>query len=770
MNKTAKRAIFTAFALSLTVGSLPVFAKPDMSTKEAGSLSIEAEQGLSLRSAGLVKKLSQFDSSSKLVIIQLEGPVEEEWKEQMEDMGVELGDYIPDFAFIARLHNQNDRKKLTKLSFVKRVTPFQPAYKLSPELAKNIGSKKQQKLAVIGFDSDEDATRLVKRIAPKAENIERTNVKHMATLSASGNDVSKLIESDDVIAVVPVGERHYSNDVAAGIIHSDTLKSTGYTGKNQIVGVADSGLDTGNIHNIHPDFVGRIKNLIAVGREDNNDSSDPDGHGTHVAGSIVGTGKASNGKITGMAPDAMLVFHAMDDENQNLQGDLYEMWDEAYQQGARIHSDSWGASDYGAYDYSSYEADKFLWEHKDMTALIAAGNDGKSGDETVGSPATAKNVISVGASENNRPEWSTLPEWSKLPMWRTIADNPDEIAWFSSRGPTIDGRIKPDIVAPGTAILSTRSSLAPDKSFDLNFNSYYAFMSGTSMATPVLAGGTAQVRQYLQENGVNDPSSALIKSMLLTGADDLGLYLKDQGFGRANLVNAIHTTFVDETKGLQTKGTASYSVDVSDSGKPFALTLSWTDYPSSVITGRALVNDLNLVVTAPNGKVYNGNDFIGPSTSDQVDNLNNVEQVYVKNPIKGKWTVKVIGYNVPKGPQPYAIATNGKLANAASPGVKMETKKGTVTATTESDNPSYIDYTISIKKKGPFKATLNWEGDGELSVSLKNRRGKDLVKSVPSDKPETIEFNVTTMATYIIRVSADKGTGNFTLTYSYPNK
>lgn len=756
MKNVAKRAIFTALALSLTVGSLPVFAKSDRPTREAGSLSIEAKKGLSLRSSGLVKKLSEIDNSSKLVIIQLKGPVEQEWKEKLEDLGVELGDYIPDFAFVAKLQDQDDRKKLAKLSFVKKVTSFQPAYKLAPELAENLNSQTQQKIAVVGFNSREEATRLVKKVAPKAENVERTTSKHMATLSASGNEIEKLLESDDIIAIVPVGKRHYANDVAAGIIHSDTLKGTGYTGKNQIVGVADTGLDSGNLSNIHPDFVGRIKKLIAVGRYDTNDSSDLGGHGTHVAGSIVGTGKASNGKITGMAPDAKLVFHSMDDENQELQGDLYEMWDEAYKQAARIHSDSWGVSGSGVYGYDSYEADSFLWEHKDMTALVSAGNEGKKGKQTVGSPGSSKNVITVGASESLRFDAS-------------IADNMNEVASFSSQGPTSDGRIKPDIVSPGTAILSARSSLAPDDSFDLNYDQYYAFMSGTSMATPILAGGTAQIRQYLQDNGVKNPSGALIKSMLLTGADDLGLYLIEQGFGRANLVNTIQTSFVDETKGLQTKGTASYFVEVTDTTKPLAVTVAWTDYPSSLIAGRALVNDLNVVVTSPDGHVYNGNDFVGTSPSDDVDNLNNVEQVYIGKPLKGTWTVKVTGYNIPEGPQPYAMATTGKLANSAKPGVKEESKTGTVTTASGSGNKKYIDYTLSVKKKGTIKATLNWEGDGNLSLYLKNSKGKDVAKSVTSNKPESFEFNATSTGTYKIRVNADKGKGNYTLTYSYPS-
>src|SRR5690606_31361767 len=107
--------------------------------------------------------------------------------------------------------------------------------------------------------------------------------------------------------------------------------------------------------------------------------------------------------------------------------------------------------------------------------LYAAGNAGPS-TQTVGSPGTAKNVLTVGATENYRPDIDTQ------------SDNPNTVANFSSRGPTADGRIKPDVVAPGTWILSMRASQAPDNSFWGTFNSDYAFMGGTSMATPLTAG------------------------------------------------------------------------------------------------------------------------------------------------------------------------------------------------------------------------------------------------------------------------------------------
>jgi serine protease AprX len=178
----------------------------------------------------------------------------------------------------------------------------------------------------------------------------------------------------------------------------------------------------------------------------------------------------------------------------------------AYDHGARIHSNSWGGGEAGAYDDQCRQFDDFVWRRKDMCFVIAAGNDGSDADGdgainpgSVTSPGTCKNGITVGACENQRTEFNseTYGRWwpgdfPQPPMHNDpMANNPRQVVAFSSRGPTTDGRTKPDVVAPGTFILSTRSTrLAPN-----NFawgaypaNHAYFHMGGTSMATPLVAG------------------------------------------------------------------------------------------------------------------------------------------------------------------------------------------------------------------------------------------------------------------------------------------
>lgn len=746
-------ALSGTIALSLLVGNLPVVAKKQME-REAKRAQIEAKQDLSLRSYTSSKKLSRSDESSRLVIIQFDGPIEDEWKERIEDLGVQLGDYLPDFAFIAKLEKEKDRDAIKRLSFVKKVLPFQPVYKLAPELRSTLTKRSDVEVAVIGFDKAVDIRKTLNKIGTRGiSSIEtKKGARHVSELRLSGDGIEELLNSDDIIAVLPIPERKIHNDSASRIIHSDILASTGYTGDGQIVGIADTGLDSGDVDRIHPDFVGRVKKLYA--HTNPGDAADHNGHGTHVAGSVVGTGAASDGTYKGMAPDAKLVFHAIATEGDRVGGNLNVFLDEAYGEGARIHSDSWGSDDEGEYSIDSYLFDKFIWDHPDLTALIAAGNSGVYGYETVGSPATAKNVIAVGASENLRPEINE------------DSDNEDDIAYFSSLGPTIDGRFKPDIVAPGTAILSTRSSIAPDDNFMGPFNSYYAYMQGTSMATPILAGGTAQIRQFLVEKGYEKPSGALIKSMIITGADVLDTVFEAQGYGRANLQNAIETGFIDETAGLRTKGKASYAIKVTDRSKPLAITLAWTDYPGSLIAQRALVNDLNLKVIAPSGKKYNGNDFFEEPYNDEVDNVNNVEQVWLTKPETGTYTVTIEGYNIPKGPQPYALSTTGTLVPAD---IKEETKKGTIG--TARGKRKYIDYRISVRKPGTVKLSAEWNSDADVNLHMYDSKSKEVSSATSQDNPEKLEFKATKAGTYKVRVQIKSGdTASYTLSLSYPGK
>ncbi|TKI55216.1 peptidase S8 [Brevibacillus antibioticus] len=741
LRKKWQAALCTTLVLTLSLEGIPVDAKKE--GERRGNIQIEADKGLAL------DKLSSKKRESELVVIQLSGPVREEWKEELENIGVTLGDYIPDYAFIAKIEDEQVRREVKGLSFVEDVMAFTPKSKVSSELRFDGGKRERVEVAVIGFNQRVDMYRAMTEMTEDQDirDIQTPeDAPHISIAKMDQQTIEQVVESDDVIAVVPVPENKLHNDVAATIIHSDKLASTGYTGKGQIVGVADTGLDTGKLQTMHPDFKGQIEKLISLGRPNN--ATDVHGHGTHVAGSIVGTGKASDGQYRGTAPGAKLVFHAIENTKGKLNTDVETILQEAYEEGARIHSNSWGANDKGEYSLSSLLFDRFLWEHPDMTVLIAAGNDGVKGYKTIGSPATAKNVIAVGATENARPSLGKN------------SDKADDVWVSSSRGLTGDGRLKPDIVAPGSAILSTRSSLAPSKNFYKRFNDHYAYMNGTSMATPILAGGVAQIREFLQEKGEKNPSGALIKAMLLTSADNLDKDMREQGFGRANLANAIETNYKDEKVGIRTREKVTYEVNVSDDSKPLAITLAWTDYPAAIVAKRALVNDLNLKVTTPSGEKLNGNDFFEAPYNDEVDNLNNVEQVWITEPKKGTYTVTVEGYNIPKGPQPYALATTGKWQKTDNeeeeeekPAVEQEPfRTGKLTKKQE-----YMDYLIRVNETGDLELSVDWKEDADVDVYVYNIHSKELASATTSNTPEELTVNIEQIGLYKIRVVLTEG-------------
>ena len=337
-------------------------------------------------------------------------------------------------------------------------------------------------------------------------------------------------------------------------------------------------------------------------------------------------------------------------------------------------------------------------------------------------PITIPVACSELNGQNDLLTYSRLGPFVANPIASDLtAGNQEQLAAFSSSGPAYDGRIKPDVVAPGTWVLSGYSSMYQEGYDEPNanpqnysyqwdgwgspLNEHYKYMGGTSMSNPLVAGGAAVVRDFYKKAEQHDASAALVKATLINSAVDMLDETNDghnhnhlpipngrEGWGRVNLENATDGShaFVEETTGLRTGESATYTFNADGAG-PFKVSLVWSDhaatnsqlvlFPGGVIIelfpGPNLVNDLDLVVTPPGGgasDAYKGNNFSGGWTQigGTADRLNNVENVYIQSPTAGIWTVTVSGYNTPFGPQPYALVVDG-VAVAPTPAPTVST-------------------------------------------------------------------------------------------------
>ncbi|MDQ0753925.1 subtilisin family serine protease [Streptomyces africanus] len=308
------------------------------------------------------------------------------------------------------------------------------------------------------------------------------------------------------------GVRKASLDKSAPQIGAPTAWAKGYDGKGVKVAVLDSGLDSG-----HPDLKGQVlatKNFSSAAT-----TADRQGHGTHVASTIAGTGARSGGKYKGVAPGAkLLIGKVLDDKGQGDDAGIIAGMEWAADQGADVVNLSLGGRDTPGVDPMEATVNR-LSQTKGVLFAIAAGNEGEQGFKTVDSPGSAADALTVGA-----------------------VDGHDEVADFSSMGPTADGALKPDVTAPGvdiTAAAAKGSAIA--KEVGENPPGYLT-ISGTSMATPHVAGAAALLKQQHPDWTFRELKAALVGS---TKGSDYTPYA--QGSGRVQIDKAIGQSVFAET-------------------------------------------------------------------------------------------------------------------------------------------------------------------------------------------------------------------------------
>jgi serine protease AprX len=666
-------------------------------------------------------------------IVQFTGPVRPEWKTELTGKGISLNSYLPDDAFIAQIKSPEAWLALNGFPFVRAIVPYETEFRISSELKKLEASAaatvkilvrltdSQELLPFVKVTQDRGISTVIHQITGRMVLLETLpkNIQGLADIEGvewiemyTPIDTMEfdIYETPEERSAKPKGDYTDLTGYETGtkLMGFDQAHARGLTGFGEVIGIADSGLDKGSVTDIQADFRNQILKGYALGMfaEGWQDFS---GHGTHTAGSIVGTGAYSRGLLRGGAFGAKLVMEGMwsplaggglsvPPKFDRVIGMLYK------EHAAAIHSNSWGSRNTeGRYTNLSAAVDEVSWQYPELLVVFAAGNsgvdmnrDGLIDGNSVTAPATAKNCLTVGASKNllmvggvqkKIGELTTLlPDgkiretgkikWGAEPLNSSRhSDNPNGIAAFSGIGPTNDGRIKPEVVAPGTNVLSVRSRVKNASTMWGVYNENYVYSGGTSMATPLTSAAAAVLRQWLKNLGITNPSAALVKALLIHSSKDLypgqfgfgkGQEMErrrpnmNQGFGRVNVAAFLEITknsIVDDPLGLKTGEVKTFKINAV-AGQKVTATLVYTDAPASSGAEVTLVNNLDLSITDSSGMIRYPNHRTSP------DDVNNSEMVEFIPSQSGPLTIAVEAKNIPvgrdgSGAQPYALVMTG---------------------------------------------------------------------------------------------------------------
>ncbi len=652
-------------------------------------------------------------------MLQFIGPIKEAWLTDVQDTGVALVAYIPNNAYVLWGDGEslaNLDELATNTTFIHWMGPYHPFYRLEPTLqhtAHNQAAGTPD--ALIDVTVQLYATATTQHTLDKLMHLGGTvyqhpdNVLHFVNIALQlpASQLATVASWPDVFNVEPWSRPHMLDEIQGQLMANNVVQKDGVVvpeapgyidwlnaqgfptdpERYPIIDIVDSGLDTGNVDYVqHPDFyefgdkakqdrITSIKNCTweSSGR-------DSDGHGTinlGIAGAYnnltgipyqdeqgyrIGLGISPYGRFA-----STRVFDSQEYFDASNCGNTFSgVIATSFESGAVLTSNSWGRNynaynaDTQAYDARTRDATSTMPGNQAMLHIFSAGN---AGPETgfISSPGLAKNVLSIGSTNSVRDDGV------KDGCGYTKAHNAHTLASFSSRGPTSDGRAKPDLVAPGTHIQGPASQDATLNGWGVcgaQHSPYYpvgqtlyTWSSGTSHSAPAVAGAASLLYEYYDRilNPGQHPSPAMVKALLINSTsylatEDNALPGQGQGWGTLNmstLFNDIPRSLIDESITFSTSG-QEYETDgiVANSDEPLRVSLVWSDAPGTT-TGNAYVNNLDLEVTI-NGRTYRGNVFDKgfSSTGGLFDERNNVENVFVPARAGDFFTVRVIAANI----------------------------------------------------------------------------------------------------------------------------
>ncbi len=818
----------------------------------------------------------QTAAGEQFWLVQFAGPLQDAWLDSLRAQGQAVTACLPDYACL--LCGAAPQSATAQLgSLVRWQGVFSPLYRLHPALRPGgalraaggdvevtvqvldnpAGQAALQSLAVLAVDVPGPAHRVTNLLDIQVR-VSASDLDAIAALPAVYNvePYGRPVKNDEMQGQILAGNITSSagNVSASGPGYLAWMNSLGLPTDPTtypILDIVDDGIDRGDAANpLHPDFLAHPPTEPAYSRIQflnsclaDGSTNGVEGHGNLNAGIAMGypanyantvfpfrdpagyaidAGISPYGRIAGTK-----IFGSSGFDISGCDSSYTGIVRRAYAAGARITSNSWRQDYYNLgyytadaqeYDQLTRDADPTTPGNQEMLHIFSAGNRGYF-QNTIGSPGTAKDVITVGASDMPR-DVGTYDGCGKA-----SSASADNIASYSSRGPTWDGRIKPDLVAPGTHIQGPASQDVAYSSVSLyalgvcgassgDFHYYpnlvstppssqtlYTWSSGTSHAAPAVAGAAQLTYQRFVQAGVVAPSPAMVKAMLLNSPRYLNgsssgdrLPSPNQGWGMPDLTSTFDFRaryYYDQARTFENSGDSlTLSGSIPDNTKPFHVTLVWSDAPGATI-GSASVNNLDLRVTVTNAAVfppttstYIGNNFSGgiSVTGGYADTLNNVENVYLPAGIGTSFSVEVLATNiagdgVPNNADPTDQDFALVISNAVVPphplisiaGLTWQKSPGSINPQTQLEPGQSASLTVKLNN-----ASGGNDAAG-IQATLEVSSGNATVTQAASDYPDMLsDTSADNLTPFQVSISPGQACGgpmqfHLRVTYSYHN-
>lgn len=652
-------------------------------------------------------------SGSRLFLLQLRTVTLDAWRAALREAGVELFNYLPDAAFIARIDPQR-LDAIRALDFVERVEPYHPWYRLdaptrgwlTEPVADEAAAAEVRRVNVLALEWGPGGKQRVidaaHAIGATVANFQKAS--HVFELWVDRAQLRAVAAHDDVMWVDFWGEPETDMDLVredAGVNWLET--NTGRCGQGVRGEVLDQGVQVG-----HPDFDGII--LHGAVNEDS--------HGTSTYGIVFGNGnRDGDGSARGLGqmPCAQGIFADYDSMSDRF-AHTQELKNAPYF--ASFQSNSWGNPRTRSYNSYSFGMDDIVWR-LDIAILNSQSN---AGNQDSRPEAWAKNVISVGGIEHKD----------------TLATGDDCWCSDASIGPAEDGRIKPDINYWNDSIYTTTTG-----------SGYTSGFGGTSAATPESAGVVGLMVQMWSENAWStnpqgstvferQPHASTIKALAVNNAQQYAfsgtgsdLTRVHQGWGRPSVQiaqqRAARSFIINEEVVLRASDQPGYDVNVLSGEAELKITMVYNDPPGTTSATLHRINDLDLKVTSPAGVVYWGNNGLDSGNysvaGGSADGKNNVENVFIQNPAAGTWRVEIRATAInqdahlatPESDAVFAlVVTGGTGSLCAAP-----TADFTITP-----NPARVgqgvvfDSTVSGGAGGPYTYAWDFDSDGVTDATV----------------------------------------------------